>query len=303
MLKPFIFARALALAIVAGNLLSADPHKKHILFFTKSSGYEHSVISWQKGRPSHAESVLTELGTKYGWEFEFSKDGSKFSRDYLKKFDAVFFYTTGDLCTPGTDGQPPMTAEGKRALVDYIRHGGGLVATHSASDTFHSDPDPDKGPERYKNHGTNADPYIRLLGGEFIKHGRQQVATNRIVDPAFPGFQGLGTAFALNEEWYSLKDFNPDIHVLTVIDAPSMKGQEYERPAYPSTWARTEGRGRVWYTAMGHRDDIWTSPTFQSILVGGLHWALGEAKAKTPQNITAVAPGAYTNPIYPKSEK
>ena len=72
----------------------------------------------------------------------------------------------------------------------------------------------------------------------------------------------------------------------------------YERPAYPSTWARKEGDGRVWYTAMGHREDVWTNPTFQEILIGGIKWALGDVKAEVPPNIKEVAPGAYTNPKY-----
>ena len=91
---------------------------KKILFFTKSSGFEHSVISWKDGRPGYAGKILLELGKKNGWEFTFSKDGSKFGKDYLAQFDAVFFYTTGDLCSPGTDKQPPMTSEGKQALFD-----------------------------------------------------------------------------------------------------------------------------------------------------------------------------------------
>ncbi|MEZ0277237.1 MAG: ThuA domain-containing protein, partial [Roseimicrobium sp.] len=76
---------------------SAAATKKKILFFSKSSGFEHSVISWKKENPSWAEKTLQELGAKNGWEFTFSKDGSKFSKDYLAQFDAVFFYTTGNL--------------------------------------------------------------------------------------------------------------------------------------------------------------------------------------------------------------
>src|SRR6185295_16723128 len=106
-----------------------------ILFFTKSSGYEHAVISWKSGQPSYAEKILQTLGEKHGWEFTFSKDGSKFSKDYLGQFDAVFFYTSGNLCAPGTDKQPPMTPEGKQALFDYVRAGHGFIGTHSASDT------------------------------------------------------------------------------------------------------------------------------------------------------------------------
>jgi type 1 glutamine amidotransferase len=292
----FILPLSAAVFIASGFTASAAPKK--ILFFSKSSGFEHSVISWKKGQPSYAENVLQELGAKNGWEFTFSKDGSKFGKDYLAQFDAVFFYTTGNLCEPGTDQQPPMSPEGKQALFDYVRSGRGFVGTHSASDTFHTADEAKKGPDRYANHGKDADPYVRFLGGEFIKHGAQQVAKNTVIDPKFPGFEHVGSDFAFQEEWYSLKDFSPDLHVLTVMDAPAMKGPEYQRPPYPNTWARQEGDGRVWYTSMGHREDVWTNPTFQEILIGGIKWALGEVKAEVPPNLKNAAPEAMTNPPY-----
>jgi uncharacterized protein len=290
---PLMLAAAVCVAAFAA------PAAKHkILFFSKSSGFEHSVISWKNGQPSYAEKVLLELGAKNGWEFEFSKDGSKFSKEYLAQFDAVFFYTTGDLCSEGTDKQPPMTLAGKQALFDYVKSGKGFIGTHSASDTFHTDNESKKGPERYLNHGEKADAYVHFLGAEFIKHGAQQVAKNTVTDPKFPGFEKVGAEYGFQEEWYSLKDFNSDIHVLSVIDAPAMTGKEYERPAYPSTWARKEGAGRVWYTAMGHREDVWTNPTFQEILIGGVKWALGDVQAEVPANLKETAPGAMTNPPY-----
>jgi hypothetical protein len=139
---------------------------------------------------------------------------------------------------------------------------------------------------------------VRFLGGEFIKHGAQQVAKNTVTNPKFPGFENVGAEYGFQEEWYSLKDFAPDIHVLSVIDSPAMTGKEYERPAFPSTWARKEGDGRVWYTAMGHREDVWTNPTFQNILVGGVKWALGDVQAELTPNLKETAPGAMTNPPY-----
>lgn len=287
----------LALTIGGSMTLQADPARK-LLFFTKSSGYEHSVISWSKGKPSLAEKVFLDLGSKNTWEFEFSKDGSKFSPEYLAGFDAVIFYTTGDLTTAGTDKQPPMTAAGKQALFDYVKSGKGFVGLHSASDTFHTANESDKGPERFANHGKEADSYVHFLGGEFIIHGQQQKAVNKVIDPAFPGFADLGESFNYTEEWYSLKDFNPDIHVLTVIDSPSMKGPMYERPPYPTTWARQEGKGRVFYTAMGHRDDIWSNPAYQKLLVGAIRWATGDVKAEVPPNLKEAAPGAMTNPKF-----
>jgi uncharacterized protein len=291
-------ANVAALFFILTATASAAPKK--ILFFTKSSGYEHSVISWKNGQPSFAEKVLLELGKKNDWEFTFSKDGSKFSKEYLDQFDAVFFYTTGDLCSEGTDKNPPMTPAGKQALIDYVRSGKGFIGSHAATDTFHTDNESKKGPDRYVNHGEKADPYARFIGGEFIIHGSQQVATNTVIDPKFPGFENVGSSFAFTEEWYSLKDFSPDDHVLTVIDAPHMKGSMYERPPYPNTWARMEGNGRVFYTAMGHREDVWTNPVFQQILVGGIKWTLGEVSADVTPSIKTAAPGAYTNPLYPK---
>ena len=163
-------AAPLMLAAAACVVAFSAPAPKHkILFFSKSSGFEHSVISWKNGQPSYAEKVLLDLGAKNGWEFEFSKDGSKFSKDYLAQFDAVFFYTTGDLCSEGTDKQPPMSPEGKQALFDYVKAGKGFIGTHSASDTFHTDNEALKGPERYLNHGEKADAYVHFLGAEFIK--------------------------------------------------------------------------------------------------------------------------------------
>ena len=296
---PKILAPLACLGLAVSLVFASTAAKKpRILFFTKSSGYEHSVISWKNGQPSFAEKVLLDLGAKQGWDFEFSKDGSKFSKDYLNQFDAVFFYTTGNLLEEGTDKQPAMTAEGKQALFEFVKSGKGFIGTHSASDTFHTNNEATKGPDRYLNHGDKADSYVRLLGGEFIKHGAQQEAKNSVINPKFPGFEKLGTDYTFHEEWYSLKDFTPDIHVLSVMDAPAMKGDEYKRPPFPSTWARKEGEGRVWYTSMGHREDIWTNPVFQDILIGGIRWALGEVQADVPANLQDVAPGAYTNPPY-----
>src|SRR5436189_1789396 len=73
----------------AAEPAAATAAKKKVLFFSKSSGFEHSVITWKNGRPSWAEKQLLEIGAKNNWEFTFSKDGSLFSPEYLKGFDAV----------------------------------------------------------------------------------------------------------------------------------------------------------------------------------------------------------------------
>lgn len=294
-----MLSRFLLLAACAVSAFAADAPKRKILFFTKSSGYEHDVISYKKGMPSFAEKQLLVLGQENNWEFVFSKDGSKFSPEYLAQFDALFFYTTGDLCSEGTDKNPPMSPAGKQAIFDFVRAGKGFVGAHSAADTFHTDNESQKGPERFANHGDKADPYVCFLGAEFIRHGKQQVGRNKVIDPTFPGFEKVGAEFSFQEEWYTLKDFRPDIHVLTVFNDPPLEGDDYKRPAFPNCWARTEGKGRVFYTAMGHREDVWTNDTFRQILVGGLKWALGDAKASNlAPNLLEVAPGAMTNQPY-----
>jgi type 1 glutamine amidotransferase len=297
------FLRTTAAATLGGWSLARTAHAaspaRKILFFSKSSGFEHSVISYKTGQPSYAEKVLLELGPKSNWTFTFSKDGSLFSPAYLAQFDALFFYTTGNLCEPGTDGQPAMSPEGKQAIFDYVASGKGFIGTHSASDTFHTNNEAKKGPERYQNFGEDADPYVKMLGGEFIKHGAQQSATMRTIDTKFPGFAPYAAGFAFQEEWYSLKDFRKDIHVLLVQETETMKGIEYERPAYPATWARQHGKGRVFYTSMGHREDVWTNPIFQDILTGGISWAVGNVDADVTPNLDTVAPGALTNPPFP----
>ncbi len=274
-----------------------------VLYFTKSSGYEHSVIARRDGRPSHSETILARLGAVHDIDFTFSKDGSLFTPDYLADFDAVMFYTSGDLLAAGTDGNPPMTAAGKRALLDAVADGMGFLAIHSGSDTFHTleqgGGNPTMRSNRYRLHGDKADPYIRMLGGEFIAHGKQQVATVTVPDPIFPGCGALGAEWSVLEEWYSTKEFADDLHVILVMQSEAMDGIEYQRPPYPLAWARAHGRGRVWFNGMGHREDIWESPAFQRLLVGGLEWASGRIDADITPNVAEVTPQAAVLPPEP----
>ena len=265
--------------------------KRRILMFTKSSGFEHPVIKRTGDKLGFAEQTVTDLGAAHGFDVDCTKDGGVFTAENLAKYDAFFFYTTGTLTEPGTDKNPPMSPEGKAAFLDAIKKGKGFIGTHAASDTFHTQPDPPDRSNRYVNHGEKVDAYCAMLGGEFIKHGKQQVAPMRVVETAFPGFGSLGSSFELMEEWYSIKDFQPDLHVLLVQDTAGMKDPEYKRPPYPATWARMHGRGRVFYTSMGHREDVWTNPMFQGILLGGIAWAVGNAKANVTPNIESAAPG------------
>jgi type 1 glutamine amidotransferase len=265
---------AAAAAAALGRLsLGADaaplPPRK-VLFFTKSSGYQHSVIDRHAtDEPAYAERILVGLGQQHGLDVTASKDGGLFTPERLATFDAFVFYTTGDLTQPGTDKQPPMPADGKAALLAAIAGGKGFVGIHSASDTFHG-------------HGGAIDPYLAMLGGEFVPHGKQQKATQHVVDAKFPG--GPSADFALFEEWYPFVHLAPDLHVILMQETQGMQGVMYQRPPYPSTWARQHGKGRVFYTSMGHREDVWTDDTFASLLMGGLAWAVGTVEAEVAPN-------------------
>lgn len=278
---------------------AAEGPKRRILMFTKSSGFEHPGIKITDGQPGYAIKTLTDLGAAHGFEVTQTKDGTVFTPENIAKYDAFFFYTSGDLTAPGTDKNPPMTPEGKAALLDAIRNGKGFIGTHSATDTFHTQPDPPDRSNRYVSHGDNVDPYIAMIGGEFIRHGKQQKARMIGVDPKFPGCDRAGSGFEMLEEWYSLKEFRKDLHVLLAQDTQGMDGSDYQRSPYPATWARMHGKGRVFYTSMGHRDDVWTNPVFQSILLGGIAWAVRNVDADVTPNLQSAAPHSADLPPRP----
>jgi len=268
-----------------GWVAAEDKKRKHLLMFTRSAGYEHSVVHRHEGKLAHAERIVEQLAKQHGFDATITKDGDVFDSD-LNRFDAFFFYTTGDLTQKSRDGGRPMSVQGKQRLLDAVADGKGFVGSHCASDTFHS------AGKRTENQA-HPDPYIAMLGGEFIIHGAQQSTQQRLVGPGFPGTEKLGDGFQMRDEWYALKNFPHDLHVILVQETKGMKGPMYQRPPYPATWARRNEKGRVFYTSMGHREDVWTNPTFQQILLGGLAWTMGNVEADVTPNVDRVTPHAW----------
>jgi len=282
--------RATGAALLASSafplhwVAAAEKKKQKVLYFTRSAGFEHDAVKLKDGKPSISDRTLTELGKRHGFEVVCTKDGRVFDGD-LDQYDAIAFYTSGDLTKPNKAKTPPMSAEGKKKLLSTIAAGKGFVGFHSATDSFHS-----KGPRNQNQ--TEVDPYIAMLGGEFIVHGAQQEAIIRAASPKFPGVEQFGEVQKLKEEWYALKNFAKDLHVVLIEDNEGMKGDCYQRPPFPMTWARMHRKGRVFYTSFGHRDDIWTNPQVQGIIVGGLAWAMGNVKVDVIPNIDKVTPKA-----------
>jgi len=307
-LSPFL-SRALAQEAEGG------PRKK-VLFFTKSSGFQHSVITRSAEdleKMAYAEQILTELGGKHGFDVTCSKDGTVFTPDNLKQYDVIAFYTTGDL-TKDSDKygskkdangkrvedkskmlwkEPGMGDAGKTAFLDAIKEGKGFVGFHCATDTFHS-PGHKSGylPRDVDSEGKDKfDPYIQMIGGEFAIHGAPQKAILKTIDPKWPGAEAFNDA-SFPEEWYSLKNFSTDLHVILAQDCTGMKGDMYQRGAYPETWARHHGEGRVFYTSMGHREDVWKRPDFEALVIGALNWTSRRIELDIAPNVEQATPEA-----------
>jgi type 1 glutamine amidotransferase len=301
---------------------SAAAQRKQVLFFTKSSGFQHSVITRSGDDPSklaYAEQILTDLGKRNGFDVTCSKDGRIFSPENLKKFDVFVFYTTGDLTTDSDKygvkkngkgkkiedkthllwKEPAMPAGAKEAFLDAIRNGKGFVGIHSASDTFHSPGHVRGKVDLFRDVDAQGhdefDPYIQMLGGEFIIHGKQQESTLELIDPKFPGSGRLKDARFV-EEWYSLKNFAPNLHVILAQGTQGMNGPMYQRPPYPETWARMHDQGRVFYTSMGHREDMWQRPEYLGLLTGALNWTSRRVDADVTPNLQQATPGARLKP-------
>ncbi len=276
------------------------PTGKRLLFYTRSQDFPHPAVTRQKGEElAWGERLLKAWAEKAGYTIDVSKDGGLFNPDKIGVYDAFIFYTTGDLTLPpgtrfkGGDDTPPMTAAGKKALLEAIENGKGFVGIHSATDTFHS-----KANDRVvrSEKGEEVDPYIAMLGGEFLAHGSQQNAKIRMVDGTFAGLDHLKD-FEKNEEWYSLVNLAPDMHVIGVQETGTMKTNaagkrewQYQRAPYPETWARNHGKGRVFSTSMGHRQDVWESEIFQKLLMAGIAWTSGVVEGKATPNLKEACP-------------
>jgi type 1 glutamine amidotransferase len=297
-----------AAGLALGPIARAAEDRKKILFFTKSSGFPHSVVTRKAGEPlAYAERLLTEFGGKAGYDVTCTKDGSVFTADGLKPYDAILFYTTEDLTTssknekhPEADRGPAIPKEGKQLFLDLIAEGKkGFMGFHCAVDTFHSK---NRGALkdqllRDKTFEDVRDPYIKMIGGEFAGHGSQQKATQKVMSHDFPGLEDLAD-FNFQEEWYNLHNLSDNLHVILAQDTSTMTysggDAQYKRPMYPSTWAKAYEKGRVFYTSMGHREDVWANPTFQKVALAGLAWITGRTQFDPKPNVKQATPEVTT---------
>ena len=248
--------------------------KQKVLFFTRSVGYEHEAVRRKGGELGYVEAALTRMGEKAGFEVECTKDGRVFDGD-LDQYDCLALYTLGDLTRVNKRRTPSMTAEGRINFLHAIAAGKGFVGIHSAADTFYSE---------------GVDPYISMLGAEFSGHGLEQEATMLVRSADFPGIKELGASFSLFEEWYVFKKVHHDMHVILALETAGMKGNLYHRSVTPATWARMYGQGRVFYTSLGHREDVCNGKTFEQVVFAGLSWAMYNVDADVTPNFHEATP-------------
>jgi type 1 glutamine amidotransferase len=238
--------RGLGTSVVSADASPQPVAPAKVLYLTHSAGFKHPVLP-------HSEQVFKEIGSRTGaYEATVTQDCSLISKSGLQPYKAVVFYTTGEL--PITDGQ-------KAAFLDFIKSGNGFVGIHSATDTFY------KWPE-----------FGDLIGGYFDGHPWHQEIAVKVEDQKHPSTKHLGATFKITDEIYQFKNWSRDrIHVLLSVDVSSIdltkKGVNRTDKDFALCWTREYGKGRMFYTALGHRPEVWNDPRFQEHLVGGIKWA------------------------------
>ena len=238
---------AFGLAAAEERRAADEVHK--VLYITHSAGYRHEVLPLSM-------QIFEDLGAKAGWfVVTATEDVAALTADNLKSYSTVVFYTTGEL---------PISAQQKADLLAFVESGKGFVGIHSATDTFYEWPE-----------------YGRLIGAYFDQHPWHQEVTIRVEDREHPATRHLRETFRITDEIYQFKDFSrANVQVLLSLDPTSvdLTLPEVHRADrdFALAWTRSQGKGRVFFTARGHRPEGGRDDRFQRHLVEGLRWAIGD---------------------------
>jgi type 1 glutamine amidotransferase len=235
---------------------------KKLLYWTYSAGFKHGSLGL-------SEKIVTQIGSDSGVFEATTNRGYLKSKDqidlsyvtpeYLAQFDAMMFYTTGEL---------PLNDAQKQAMLDFIKNGKAFIGIHSATDTFYKWP-----------------AYGEMIGAYFAGHpwgAGDPAETFKIEDAKHPATRMLPPEWTIQDEIYQAGPpySRKVLHVLISMDTAktnmNKKGLLYGKDGdYALVWCRNYGKGRVFYTGLGHRDDVWNNPLFQQHLLGGIKWAMG----------------------------
>lgn len=235
------------------QILPKDP--KHLLVIGEEKGYRHEAVS-------HAMATIERLGRETGlWTTTIRTDTEaltkkrlEFNAKNLNDFDAVLFYSGGQL---------EMDAEQKAALLSFVREDGkGFIGVHSAAITFADWPE-----------------YREMIGGYFDEHPWGTFDAPVVVeDPNFPGMRQWPKSFVLRDEIYQMKDFSRDkVRVLMRLDPSKLdltNPRVHRKDGdFAVAWAKMYGKGRVYYSTLGHVEENWDDSRVQQMYVGAIKWA------------------------------
>jgi type 1 glutamine amidotransferase len=222
----------------------------------------------------NARVAMNAIAQASGGQFTVTllTDPSGLDAAALAQYDALVFFTCGEL---------PGTAPLRAALFDYVAAGKGFVGLHSATASFNSWPE--WGP---------------FIGAHFVNHGSDHVpGTIRVEDPTHVAMQGFSDPFAWTDEFYLFRGPEHDtitpftrrgLHVLMTLDqATPTPARPTAQPQFPQlddsdlplAWTRTHGAGRVFYSALGHRPEVWDNAQFRAHTLAAIRWALFDGDA------------------------
>jgi type 1 glutamine amidotransferase len=243
-------------SLVAGGGASAA-QRKRLLAIGEEKGYRHESVS-------HALATIERLGRESGlWDTTIRTDTEaltkkklEYNAKNLNDFDAVLFYTGGRL---------EMDDQKKADFLSFIHDDGkGFIGVHSATITF-----------------TDWTEYGEMIGGYFDEHPWGTFDAPILVeDPAFPGMKQWPSSFVLKDEIYQIRNFSRDkVRVLMRLDASKLdlansRVHRADRD-FAVTWAKMYGKGRVYYSTLGHPDQNWDHPEMQTMYVEAIKWAMG----------------------------
>ncbi|MEM9830397.1 MAG: ThuA domain-containing protein [Bacteroidota bacterium] len=226
--------------------------KKLLLYTKNGEGYVHDNIA-------ASVEAIRKLARENGFEVVPSEDPNQFTTENLKQYDALIFSNTNNDVFD--------TPEQEQAFQKYIQSGGRFVGIHSVC-----------GSER------DWDWFAQMLGGRFHRHPPSQDFDVLVLDKSHPSTHFLPDVWLQkDEECYYLKRLNPASHVLLVADLKTVEDEKRdEYPAdyfgdqFPLAWCHEFDGGRQWYTALGHRPEHYSDPTFMRHILGGIIWVLSD---------------------------
>jgi uncharacterized protein len=279
LISAVLFAAALfAFGAVLPVRAADEPATKvKALFVTQSKGFIHGSVNRRKDALAPAEIAMTQLGQQTGlYDLHCTQDAAAdVTKENLKNYDIVMFYTTGDL---------PISPENLDYFInDWLKQKGhGFMGFHSATDTYHEN-----------------ETYWQMIGGTFVSHpwGSNQRVTIDVYDPEHPASRPFGHEFTIKDEIYRYRHWQPDkVHVLMGLNMqkclPLLKGSRgsYLTPrtgkepySMPIAWVKDWGQGKVFYTNLGHNEATWTNKTFLKSVEGAVRWIRGlESGDATP---------------------